>query len=123
MNNVYVIEDNEKNMKLFRAILKLIPGIGIWAPIRKITRINNVNKTLFLNSGILNMLAIALAISYLSSFLAFSGSSANFLPHVKHNDVINSSIGIGLIIACAVSLSHFSHHVFAVITSNKSPII
>lgn len=28
--NVYVIEDNEKNMKLFRAILKLIPDIVIF---------------------------------------------------------------------------------------------
>lgn len=27
--NVYVVEDNEKNMKLFRAILKLIPDIEI----------------------------------------------------------------------------------------------
>ncbi len=27
--NVYVIEDNEKNMKLFKAILKLIPDIEI----------------------------------------------------------------------------------------------
>ena len=28
--NVYVIEDNEKNMKLFRAILKLIPDVEIF---------------------------------------------------------------------------------------------
>ncbi len=28
--NVYVVEDNEKNMKLFRAILKLIPDIVIF---------------------------------------------------------------------------------------------
>ena len=34
MNNVYVIEDNEKSMKLFRAILKLIPGIGIFEETR-----------------------------------------------------------------------------------------
>ena len=27
---VYVVEDNEKNMKLFRAILKLIPNIEIF---------------------------------------------------------------------------------------------
>lgn len=32
--NVYVIEDNEKNMKLFRAILKLIPDIGIFEETR-----------------------------------------------------------------------------------------
>ena len=32
--NVYIIEDNEKNMKLFRAILKLIPGISIFEEIR-----------------------------------------------------------------------------------------
>ena len=30
MKNVYVIEDNEKNMKLFRAILKVIPDINIF---------------------------------------------------------------------------------------------
>ena len=30
MKKVYVIEDNEKNMKLFRAILKLIPNIEIF---------------------------------------------------------------------------------------------
>ena len=28
--NVYVIEDNEKNMKLFRAILKLIPDVEVF---------------------------------------------------------------------------------------------
>jgi CheY-like chemotaxis protein len=32
--NVYVIEDNEKNMKLFRAILKLIPEIELFEEIR-----------------------------------------------------------------------------------------
>lgn len=32
--NVYVVEDNEKNMKLFRAILKLIPGIEIFEETR-----------------------------------------------------------------------------------------
>ena len=32
--NVYVIEDNEKNMKLFRAILKLIPDIVIFEETR-----------------------------------------------------------------------------------------
>ena len=32
--NVYVIEDNEKNMKLFRAILKLIPNIGVFEETR-----------------------------------------------------------------------------------------
>lgn len=32
--NVYVIEDNEKNMKLFRAILKLIPDVGIFEETR-----------------------------------------------------------------------------------------
>ncbi len=32
--NVYVIEDNEKNMKLFRAILNLIPEIAIFEEIR-----------------------------------------------------------------------------------------
>ena len=31
---VYVIEDNEKNMKLFRAILKIIPEIEIFEEIR-----------------------------------------------------------------------------------------
>ena len=30
MKRVYVIEDNEKNMKLFRAILKLVPDIEIF---------------------------------------------------------------------------------------------
>ena len=30
MKKVYVIEDNEKNMKLFRAILKIIPDIEIF---------------------------------------------------------------------------------------------
>ncbi|MCJ7651631.1 MAG: response regulator [Candidatus Lokiarchaeota archaeon] len=29
MKKVYVVEDNEKNMKLFRAILKIIPDIEI----------------------------------------------------------------------------------------------
>ena len=29
LKNVYVIEDNEKNMKLFRAILKLIPDLKL----------------------------------------------------------------------------------------------
>ncbi len=32
--NVYVIEDNEKNMKLFRAILKLIPNVEIFEETR-----------------------------------------------------------------------------------------
>jgi len=32
--NVYVIEDNEKNMKLFRAILKLIPDVVIFEETR-----------------------------------------------------------------------------------------
>ncbi|MCK4479132.1 MAG: response regulator [Candidatus Lokiarchaeota archaeon] len=32
--NVYVIEDNEKNMKLFRAILKLIPEVEIFEETR-----------------------------------------------------------------------------------------
>ena len=31
---VYIIEDNEKNMKLFRAILKLIPDIELFEEIR-----------------------------------------------------------------------------------------
>ncbi len=31
---VYIIEDNEKNMKLFRAILKLIPDIEIFGETR-----------------------------------------------------------------------------------------
>ena len=30
LKNVYVIEDNEKNMKLFRAILKLIPDLKLY---------------------------------------------------------------------------------------------
>ncbi len=30
MKNVYVVEDNEKNMKLFRAILKTIPEIEVF---------------------------------------------------------------------------------------------
>ncbi len=30
LKNIYVIEDNEKNMKLFNAILKLIPDIKIF---------------------------------------------------------------------------------------------
>lgn len=30
MKKVYLIEDNEKNMKLFRAILKIIPNIEIF---------------------------------------------------------------------------------------------
>ena len=34
MKNVYVIEDNEKNMKLFRAILKLIPDTEIFEETR-----------------------------------------------------------------------------------------
>jgi len=34
MNNVYVIEDNEKNMKLFRAILNLIPEVAIFEETR-----------------------------------------------------------------------------------------
>jgi two-component system cell cycle response regulator DivK len=29
LKNVYVVEDNEKNMKLFRAILKLIPDLKL----------------------------------------------------------------------------------------------
>jgi len=32
--NVYVVEDNEKNMKLFRAILKLIPDVVIFEETR-----------------------------------------------------------------------------------------
>ena len=32
--NVYIIEDNEKNMKLFRAILKLIPEVEIFEETR-----------------------------------------------------------------------------------------
>ena len=34
MKNVYIVEDNEKNMKLFRAILKLIPDIEIFEETR-----------------------------------------------------------------------------------------
>lgn len=34
MKNVYVVEDNEKNMKLFRAILKLIPDLEIFEETR-----------------------------------------------------------------------------------------
>lgn len=34
MKKVYVIEDNEKNMKLFRAILKIIPDIEIFEETR-----------------------------------------------------------------------------------------
>ena len=34
MKNVYVVEDNEKNMKLFRAILKLVPDITIYEETR-----------------------------------------------------------------------------------------
>ncbi|TFF63465.1 MAG: response regulator [Promethearchaeota archaeon] len=30
MKNLYIVEDNEKNMKLFRAILKLIPDAKIF---------------------------------------------------------------------------------------------
>ena len=30
IKSVYVIEDNEKNMKLFRAILKLIPDVEVF---------------------------------------------------------------------------------------------
>jgi two-component system cell cycle response regulator DivK len=30
LKNVYVVEDNEKNMKLFRAILKLIPDLKLY---------------------------------------------------------------------------------------------
>jgi two-component system cell cycle response regulator DivK len=33
-NKVYVIEDNEKNMKLFKAILKLIPEVSIFEETR-----------------------------------------------------------------------------------------
>ncbi len=32
--NIYVVEDNEKNMKLFRAILKLIPDIQLYEETR-----------------------------------------------------------------------------------------
>ncbi len=34
MKKIYVIEDNEKNMKLFRAILKLIPDVEIYEETR-----------------------------------------------------------------------------------------
>ena len=34
MKNVYVVEDNEKNMKLFRAILKLVPDITVYEETR-----------------------------------------------------------------------------------------
>ncbi len=34
MKKVYVVEDNEKNMKLFRAILKIIPDIEIFEETR-----------------------------------------------------------------------------------------
>ena len=34
MKNVYVVEDNEKNMKLFRAILKLVPDITVFEETR-----------------------------------------------------------------------------------------
>ena len=34
IKSVYVIEDNEKNMKLFRAILKMIPDIEIFEETR-----------------------------------------------------------------------------------------
>jgi len=34
IKKIYVIEDNEKNMKLFRAILKLIPDIEIFEETR-----------------------------------------------------------------------------------------
>jgi CheY-like chemotaxis protein len=34
MKNVYVVEDNEKNMKLFRAILKLVPDISVFEETR-----------------------------------------------------------------------------------------
>jgi len=34
VKNIYVVEDNEKNMKLFKAILKLIPNVEIFAEIR-----------------------------------------------------------------------------------------
>jgi len=32
--NVYVVEDNEKNLKLFRAILRLIPEVSIFEETR-----------------------------------------------------------------------------------------
>ena len=34
MKNVYVVEDNEKNMKLFRAILKIVPDITVFEETR-----------------------------------------------------------------------------------------
>ena len=34
MKKVYVVEDNEKNMKLFRAILKIIPNIEVFEETR-----------------------------------------------------------------------------------------
>ncbi|TXT67646.1 MAG: Polar-differentiation response regulator DivK [Promethearchaeota archaeon] len=34
IKNVYIIEDNTKNMKLFKAILKLIPNIQIFSETR-----------------------------------------------------------------------------------------
>jgi len=34
LKKIYVIEDNEKNMKLFRAILKLIPDVEIYEETR-----------------------------------------------------------------------------------------
>ena len=34
MKNVYVVEDNEKNLKLFRAILKLVPDITLYEETR-----------------------------------------------------------------------------------------
>ncbi len=34
MKKVYVVEDNEKNLKLFRAILKLVPDITIFEETR-----------------------------------------------------------------------------------------
>ena len=34
MKKVYVVEDNEKNMKLFRAILKIIPDIEVFEETR-----------------------------------------------------------------------------------------
>lgn len=32
--NIYVIEDNEKNMKLFKAILKLLPDVKVYGETR-----------------------------------------------------------------------------------------
>lgn len=34
MKNVYVVEDNDKNMKLFKAILKIVPDISIFSETR-----------------------------------------------------------------------------------------